>query len=76
MNMDHVSVGQRVPRSVVHVPPERLPEGVHQLDAAFGFVERGVPVLLVVAVELLDQLLDLLRDLRHACAPLKSVGLP
>ena len=44
---------------VVHVPAERGEEGVDELQADRGLAERGIAVLVVVALEELDKLDDL-----------------
>jgi hypothetical protein len=47
---------------VVHVPAKGYEQGVNELVANCGFSERGIVVLVVVALEELHELADLSRD--------------
>ena len=47
------------PLGVIHIPAERGEEGVDELQADRGLAERGIAVLVVVALEKLDKLNDL-----------------
>ena len=59
--VDHLFVLLGKSLGVIDVPAERGEEGVDELVADCGLGERGVAVLVVVALEELDELADLRR---------------